>query len=93
LKVPTLYDSEDYLKKLSSTNLKNSPKPKTGTSFITPPKFVSTNDLADFKKELEQTMNNKMDTIIQLLHNNPTIKQDNKPEKIEKKDDEENNET
>jgi hypothetical protein len=71
LKAPTLYDSEDYLKNLSLTNLKNSPKPKAGTSNIAPQKFVSTNDLADFKKELEQTMN-----IIQLLHNNPTTKQE-----------------
>jgi hypothetical protein len=35
LKVPTLYDSDDYLKNLSSTNLKNSPKPKAATSKIT----------------------------------------------------------
>jgi hypothetical protein len=71
LKVPTLYDSEDYLKNFSSTNLKNSPKPKAATSKITSQKFVPTNDLEDMKKELEQTMNPKMDTIIQLLAAEP----------------------
>jgi hypothetical protein len=50
LKVPTLYDPEDYLKNLSLTNLKNSPKPKAGTSNITPQKFVSMNVLVDLKK-------------------------------------------
>jgi hypothetical protein len=48
--VPTLYDSEDYLKNLSLTNLKNSPKPKAATSKLTSQKFVSMNDLEDMKK-------------------------------------------
>jgi hypothetical protein len=73
-KTQELYDSEDYLKNLSMTNLKNSPKPKAVFSNIIPQKFVSTNDLVDLKKKLEQTMNTIMNTIIQTLHNNPTIK-------------------
>ncbi len=93
LKVPTLYDSKDYLKNLSSTNLKNSPKPKAATSKITSQKFVSTNDLEDLQKELEQTMNTKMDTIIQLLHNQTTIKQEKEPEKNVEKEAEESNDT
>jgi hypothetical protein len=47
--------------------------------------------LEDLKKELEQTMNTKMDTIIQLLHNQTTIKQEKEPEKIVGKEAEENN--
>jgi hypothetical protein len=38
-------------------------------------------------------MNTKMDTIIQLLHNNPTIKQEKEPEKIVEKEGEENRNT
>jgi hypothetical protein len=89
-----LYDSEDYLKNLSSTNfLKNSPKPKAATSKITSQKFVSTNDLEDMKNELEQTMNSKIDTIIQLLHNQTTIKQGKEPDKNVDKEAEESNKT
>jgi hypothetical protein len=50
-KVPSLYDSEDNLKNLSSTNLKNFPKPKAGTSNITPQKIVCMNELVDLKKK------------------------------------------
>jgi hypothetical protein len=38
-------------------------------------------------------MNTKMDTIIQVLHNNPTIKQEKEPEKIVEIEGEENNGT
>jgi hypothetical protein len=75
-------DSEDYLKKLSTTNLKNSPKP-------TPQKFATTNDFADFKKQLEQTMK---ETMIRLFHNNPIIKQEKTPAKSEIKENEDNTE-
>jgi hypothetical protein len=68
-----------------ATNLKNSPKPKEATSKITSTKFVSTNDLEDMKKELEQTMNSTMDTIIHLLHNQTTMKQEKEREKIVEK--------
>jgi hypothetical protein len=91
LKVSTLYDSEDYLKNLSLTNSKNSPKPKSAASKIT--SDVSTNDLEDMKKEIEQTMNSKMDTIIQLLHNQTTVKQEKEPEKNVETEAEESNET
>jgi hypothetical protein len=80
-----LYDSEDYLKNLSSANLNNSPKPKAVTSKITSQIFVSKNDLEDLKKELEQSMNTKMDTIIQLLHNQTTTNKKMNLRKMQKK--------
>jgi hypothetical protein len=73
VRVSSLYDSEDYVKHLSSTNLKNSPKLKEILSKNTSEKVVIMNDFEDMKKEFEQTMNSKMDNIIQLFHNKPTI--------------------
>jgi hypothetical protein len=39
------------------------------------------NDLEDMKKELEQTMNSKMDTIFQLFHNQNTNTQEKEAKK------------
>jgi hypothetical protein len=61
VRVSSLYDS--YLKHLSSTDLKNSPKPKDISSKNTSEKLVTMNDLEDMKKGIEQTRNSKMDTI------------------------------
>ncbi len=75
MKVETLLDSEDYLKNLFTTNLMNSPKP-------TSQNFVTMNDFADFKKELEQMMKN---TMIELFHTNPINKHEKTPVKSEVK--------
>ncbi len=51
MKVETLLDFKDYLKNISNTNLKDSPKP-------TPQKYVTASDFADFKKELIRLFHN-----------------------------------
>jgi hypothetical protein len=51
------------------------------------------NALEDMKKDIEQTMNSKMDTIIQLFHNQHTIKQEKEPEKNVEIEAEETNKT
>jgi hypothetical protein len=93
VRVSSLYDSEDYLKNLSSTNLKNSPKPKVTPSKNTSEKFVTMNDLEDIKKGIEQTMDSKMDTIIQLFHNQNTITQEMEAEENVGTEAEENSKT